>query len=76
MDELDTRIMNVLSERGRSNVEDIVLDLARNYHIEYLRSKVRRHADSLTRYGFVRKTLVKRCSSRQSLYAYEVVNDD
>lgn len=72
MDELDTQIMTFLAKNGKTRLGDIVDALSKDYNKNILRSKVRRHADSLTRYGFLEKSLLKRHSSRSATYAYEV----
>lgn len=72
MDELDTQIMNVIRRNGKSDLSVIVEQLSKDYNLNILRAKVRRHADSLTRYGFLKKSLIKRYSRRSSTYAYEV----
>ena len=72
MDELDEKIMSVIAKNGKSRVNDIVEILSKDYNLNILREKVRRHADSLTRFGFLEKSLVKRYSKRSSTYAYEV----
>lgn len=76
MDELDKQIMNVIAKNGKSRLNDIVDALSKDYHLNVIRAKVRRHADSLTRYGFLEKTLLKRHSSRTSTYAYEVKENE
>lgn len=72
MDELDEHIMDIVRKKGKSNLGDIVDSLAKDYNLNILRAKVRRHSDSLTRYGFLKKSLQKRHSRRSSTYAYEV----
>ena len=73
MDELDEHIMEVLTKKGRKcRVDEIVESLSKDYNLNILRTKVRRHADSLTRYGFLEKTVLKRYSKRSSTYVYEV----
>lgn len=76
MDELDTQIMTIVTKNGKTRLGDIVDALSKDYNKNILRAKVRRHADSLTRYGFLTKTLLKRHSSRSSTYAYEVKNNE
>lgn len=76
MDELDTQIMEVIAKNGKSRISDIVQSLSKDYHLNVIRAKVRRHADSLTRYGYLNKTLLKRHSSRSSTYAYEVKENE
>ena len=76
MDELDKQIMNIIAKNGKSRLNDIVDALSKDYHLNVIRAKVRRHADSLTRYGFLEKTLLKRHSSRSSTYAYEVKENE
>lgn len=71
MDELDEHIMEIV-RKGKTDLGDIVDTLAKDYNLNILRAKVRRHADSLTRYGFLKKSLIKRYSRRSSTYAYEV----
>lgn len=76
MDELDEQIMSIIRKKGRSRIDDIVNEISVDYHINYLRCKIRRHADSLTRYGFLKKSVVKKYSTRSSVYAYEVKDDE
>ena len=71
MDELDEHIMEIV-RKGKTDLGDIVDTLAKDYNLNILRAKVRRHADSLTRYGFLKKSLLKRYSRRSSTYVYEV----
>ena len=71
MDELDEHIMEIV-RKGKTDLGDIVDTLAKDYNLNIIRAKVRRHADSLTRYGFLKKSLIKRYSRRSSTYAYEV----
>lgn len=71
MDELDEHIMEIV-RKGKTDLGDIVDTLAKDYNLNILRAKVRRHADSLTKYGFLKKSLIKRYSRRSSTYAYEV----
>lgn len=72
MDELDEKIMKIIEKEGKCRVDDIVTILSKDYNLNIIRDKVRRHADSLSRYGFLKKSLVRRYSRRSSTYAYEV----
>ena len=73
LDEIDTAIMEIVSKRGKANIDQIVNDLSRDYNINILRKRVRNHADSLERFDFLKKSVEKMMSRRQAQYVYEVV---
>ena len=72
MDEIDTAIMEIVSKRGKANISQIVEDLSRDYNLNIIRARVRNHADSLSRYDFLKKKVRKQLSRRQAEYVYEV----
>ena len=76
MDELDNQIIEVLSKQETPiKISDLVKELESTYRINFVRAKVRRHADSLCKYNVLTRIPVKMHTRRTSIYGYRVVKE-
>ena len=73
--DLDTLIIEIVRKRGRADVRDIINDLYSDYHLNYTRDKVRKHAQSLSNFRFLKRKPMKSDKPHCDIvYVYEVVD--